>query len=580
MKDGNNIEKTKKKMLRYQRNLYTTFLVSLLIPILIAVTAFLIYTNRSMEKRERQDMRNILDSVSRNIELQFTELSDVQRIFYSENKVFQEAECLNNFNLYQYHDSLTRSQMEKEYTRTITKLIHTSSQSVRSVVFFPVNEKNNVGYYIGKNCPSLKKIFYPDYNQTEWFTEALAKKNNILYYGPHSPSYLPDRGKKEVYSCVSAIRNMDTKRVIGVLKIDADIEHLQESLDILEDQNIQGFYLTKGDGLVLKSSGLTGDDLLDDPGFQKESLEIPNTGLKLTYLYSKSTYYRGYIVILCFVLMIIAVGMLLSFGVYRSRMKEAVEDVRQITEVTEKIGQGDLKSRIRIQSKNELEEIAEVMNSMMDNLQNYIDKEYLLVIQNQKAEYRALQSQINPHFLYNTLNGFVALNRMGEKKALEKSIISLSHLFQYTCKAQDIMDVQSEFAFLEEYLELEKLKYEQRLEYIIWMDEECRNKPLPKLLLQPIVENSIVHGMGMSDEPIMIKIFAANKEVKGIGRLTVITIRDNGCGYDSKKAMDRNSHVGIKNVQERAELFCKDVIYQTVSERGKGTKTTFIFPDA
>ena len=242
---------------------------------------------------------------------------------------------------------------------------------------------------------------------------------------------------------------------------------------------------------------------------------------------------------------------------------------------------GELNAHIQLETDSEFWKIAEVINQMIDNLKEYIDKEYLLVIQQQKAEYKALQSQINPHFLYNTLNGFVALNRMGEKEALEKGIVELSRLFRYAYSSREIVPVREEMEFLEDYLKLEKLKYDGRLDYIIWLDKGCAEKEIPKLLLQPIVENSIRHGMGNTNDPILIRILAESAEVKGIGRVLILTVRDNGVGFDSRsmEAKKDGEHVGVDNVRARVELYCKEAVFQCVSRPGKGTKTTIVFPD-
>lgn len=167
---------------------------------------------------------------------------------------------------------------------------------------------------------------------------------------------------------------------------------------------------------------------------------------------------------------------------------------------------------------------------------------------------------------------------MGEKKILERSIIGLSRLFRYACSKSETASVRDELNFLEEYLKLEKLKYDERLEYLIWIDEECKSKTIPKLLLQPIVENSIRHGMGDTDQPIMIRISAVYAGATGIEPVMILTVRDNGVGFDTSGIKTPEEHVGVDNVRMRAELYCRDVIYQCVSEIGNGTRTTFVFP--
>lgn len=572
------VNSRKKKILRYQKNLYSAFIISIMIPILIIIAIFFGYYNYNAIKRERENMNSVLESTARNIETRFSELVNIGNTYYTQQDVFKEAEALNNPRLYQYYDELERSTIEKEYCETFTRLIYTSMQPVRSVVFFPVDTTNRYAYYLGRDRSVLTEIVYLTYHEEKWYQDALNSPEKQMFYGPHIPPYMRNKDHGKVYSCVMAIRNMDNQKVIGVVKIDADVKQLQEEIDISETNKDSGFVLEKGEEIFFQSYSLPHDTLKDTGEYEKESIEIKNTGIKLTYFYSKNGFYKGCVLIGIFSLFLIAGSVALSFAVYRKKGNKVVEDIRQITEVAQRIEKGDLQKTIEVSSNNELQEIAQIMNKMMKNLEKYIEQEYLLVIQNQKAEYRALQAQINPHFLYNTLNGFVALNRMGEKKVLEKSIIRLSHLFRYTCKESETTDVKAELEFLKEYLELEKLKYEERLEYMVWIDKKCEKTPIPKLLLQPIVENSILHGMEGMEEPLLIEICAFHRKIEGIGEVMILRVKDNGCGYEFDENEDRQKHIGLENTRMRTSLFCKNAIYQCSSAKGKGTKTTFVFP--
>lgn len=572
------VKEQEKKMLKYQKNLYKTFTISLFVPVTIIIIVFMVYTMYFLDTREEQRMSDMVESVSRNIYMKLEEVESITNVYYSETDVFNEAESMNNIKLYQYYDSLERSKMETEYSKIITNRIYMSSQPIKSVVFFPMNEMSWTGFYIGKDQSTITEFAYSGYHKADWFVEAIENPNTVLFYGGHSPDYF-EEDEKEVYSCVRAIKNLDNNRIIGVVKVDVDMESLQESLEVMDESREHGFILSKKGEVVVQSAWLQEAPYMKRIGWEEKQVLIEDTELKLTYLESKSQAYKVFFLIFILMILIIMGSEWLAFLVYRRQTQEMIDDVRTITEVVGKAGNGNLGERIQVSSQNEMKEIGVAINKMMDNLQEYIEKEYLLVIQNQKAEYRALQSQINPHFLYNTLNGFVALNRMGETKTLEKSIISLAQLFRYTCKEQDVVNVESELEFLKRYLELEKLKYENRLDYSISMDEESGKQLIPKLLLQPVVENSIVHGMGMSADLITIVVDAICQEVKGIGKVCIIQVSDNGCGFDNDSIGNEGErHIGVNNVQSRAELFCKNAIYYVKTGLGKGTITTFVFP--
>lgn len=563
--------------------LYSMFLTSIGISLIIATICFLLYANYLTNGREKRNTQNILNSVSQNLELQFSDVTVMKKAFYNKT-IFRMAESLNNPKLYENYDELFRIDMKELYEITMTKLLHTSSQIVRSVVMFPADGESQA-YYLGLDTAELKVVDYPHYKQEEWYQKGYRAQKGTYYLAPHIPEYMPNKKLGEVYSCVSALTNMDSGKVIGVIKFDVDKKNLQEALNVIKTSKKNGLVLLEDDHVFAQSDSLgqieeIGDRfILTDSGrYLFAEQEVPGTDLVVAYLYPPSQIYMNFVFIIVMCIGIPSIGFVLAFAYYRYHAKQMVSDVQKITEVIRKVEQGELDTYIKIENSSELGEIAVAINRMIDNLKEYIEKEYLLVIQQKKAEYRALQSQIHPHFLYNTLNGFVALNRMGDKRTLEKSIIGLSKLFRYTCSRLETVPVHREFEFLEEYLKLEKLKYEERLEYLILLDPECANFEIPRLILQPVAENCIKHGMGDSEEPILIQIAALSAQVRGIGRIMMLTVQDDGVGFDSTRTDKSAQGIGEENVRIRAQLYCKDAVYQCISLPGKGTKTTFIFP--
>ena len=577
----------RKKENTFQRKLYSMFIISVIVPLGIAIFIILFYVSYSNQEREYKDMDNVLESISRNVENQFAELKNIGNTFYMQNRIFQVADRLNNPELYAYNDPLTLKQAENDYCITMGKHLYLGRQDIRGVMIFPVNSEKQVGYYLGKEASDLVTVDYKGYQEEDWFVRAVEHPEHSFFLPPHERNYMEGNNPKQVYSLIQAVRNMDNNKVIAVIKVDSRIQEIQDSINVVKEEQERGIVLSCKGEIAARSELMNGEINLDT-GEGKAEVDgrtyyarmqtVENTDWELYYLYSLQYSIKGYLLAVVVFLGVIVAGIALAFFIYRGQSKEMIVHIGEITKTLRQVENGNLDTQILIQSNTEVGEIADGVNHMIRNLKRYIEQEYLMVIQNQKAEYRALQSQINPHFLYNTLNGFVALNRMGEKKKLEESIISLSHLFQYTCRRQDTVFLSEEFHFLEEYLALEKLKLDERLEYILWMDKACENFSMPKLLLHPIVENSILHGMGDTDRPVMITVSAVESEVKGIGKVIIISVRDNGVGFDSKAEINTREHVGVANVKKRAELYCRDVVYQFSSVPGKGTKTTFVFP--
>lgn len=576
--------KRRKKTFRIK--LYSIFIISMVVPSILIGVLFTVFYSKEIMTQEEKNIDYVLKSINNSMEVQFTELKNIGDTYYMHKEVFQEIEALNNPRLYENYEDLRKKSFENNYSISIAKILYMSKQEIYDVVFFPINSERQKAYYVDKNRSGLLEIDAVDYEKEDWFIEAIERNGTPVFYGNHVPSYRSGKKNEEVYSCVRAMRNMDNKKIIGVVKIDADIKNLKKAVDVLGTEQKDNILILEGKKVLASAKETENlNASYSKKGFQRinnrvyyvQSVKIPETDWKLTYLFSIQSIYRNYLLIVMFTVGVVIAAVLIAFLIYKRYSRETVDDMEHITNVFHEIQNGNLEVCAKVKSGNELHDIASAVNQMIHNLKEYIEKEYIWVIRQQKAEYQALQAQINPHFLYNTLNGFIALNRMGETKKLEKSIINLTYLFRYICNKDDETTIEKECSFLKEYMELEKLKYEERLDYMIFVDEECMDKKIPKLLLQPIVENSIVHGMGDTDIPIMITVMAKEVDTKGIGKVTVITVRDNGVGFEQSAQKDEKEHVGIENVRIRAELYTKEVIYQCVSSPGKGTKTTFVF---
>lgn len=193
-----------------------------------------------------------------------------------------------------------------------------------------------------------------------------------------------------------------------------------------------------------------------------------------------------------------------------------------------------------------------------------------------KTGRKNLNVQINPHFFYNTLNGMLALNHMGEKKKLQKTIMNLADVCRYASVGEeDTASIEEDCMILEQYLELEKLKYDDRIEYEISVEDACKDRKIPKMLLLPILENSMVHGMGEREQVLALAVRVSAADVEGKTG-TRISIRDNGIGFDTE-VLESMEDGGIEYVKNRARLFDGEMTFQCTSKPQEGTETVIFF---
>ena len=143
---------------------------------------------------------------------------------------------------------------------------------------------------------------------------------------------------------------------------------------------------------------------------------------------------------------------------------------------------------------------------MYSLLQEKIKNEYELILNQQKSQFEALQSQIRPHFIINTIYGFITLNQIGEKKLLNDYLYSFTHLLRYVLLREDMTTLGNELQFLENYCSLQHLRFGHRMNYNIQCPSEFHSFEIPKLLLQPLVENAVVHGIEPCVNPCTLSI--------------------------------------------------------------------------
>ncbi len=190
------------------------------------------------------------------------------------------------------------------------------------------------------------------------------------------------------------------------------------------------------------------------------------------------------------------------------------------------------------------------------------------------AEYRALQAQIQPHFMYNVLNGFVALNRMGARPALELSLHAFKDMLRYTIDHGRWSSVREEFAFLERYCHLQKLRFEEKFSYLFELEPDAAELNIPKLIIQPLLENAFVHGIEPSMHPCRARV--SGKIDSGV---LFLEVEDDGIGCDPTAIRDPG-RIGIVNVRERLALLYSSSDLELSSSPGSGFRARIAIPVA
>ena len=174
-----------------------------------------------------------------------------------------------------------------------------------------------------------------------------------------------------------------------------------------------------------------------------------------------------------------------------------IQPISQLNQATEKIAQGDFNARAQADSDDEVAELAVSFNKMAGSMQSLIDKVKEDERKMRKADLRLLQEQIQPHFLYNTLDTIVWLIESNEPDEAVTMVVTLSDFFrEILSKGKEFISIKEEEKHISSYLQIQEMRYRDILEYDIQLDQVIYKYQILKLTLQPVVENSIFHGVG------------------------------------------------------------------------------------
>lgn len=260
--------------------------------------------------------------------------------------------------------------------------------------------------------------------------------------------------------------------------------------------------------------------------------------------------------------------------------------IRKLSEVTDQVSKGDLSVRSDVKTGAEVSALSDSLNSMIDKINELLEQVTQEQVRLRKAEFELLQSQINPHFLYNTLDTIIWLAEAGQQKQVVSMVGSLSEFFRTSLnQGKDIVSIKEEVQHVRSYLEIQQVRYQDILNYEINIPNELDRYLIPKITIQPLVENALYHGI---------------KNKRGLGHITingrkendyfVLEIKDNGIGMSEERLMQVRDGIqcktpmekdiyGLYNVNERIRLnFGEEYGIRIKSTYMEGTIVNIILP--
>ena len=311
-----------------------------------------------------------------------------------------------------------------------------------------------------------------------------------------------------------------------------------------------------------------------------------------TYLYYESVHLNDLqtsmienMIVFMGITMILSLVLLYFLLAYSQKLSSRVVDpIDQICERLEAIGKGSLLVCEPIQADvEEVQILSDGIENMVGRLKRQIEKNTEQEKQRRKTELALLQAQISPHFLYNTLDTIIWLIESGEIDSAVTIVCSLSNFFRFSLsRGQNIITLAEEEQHIRSYLEIQQMRYRDLMEYEIHIAEELKGYLLPKLTLQPLVENALYHGIKAKRRKGLILVKGRQE-----GDRIILEVTDDGNGMTEERlqavraslSAEKGEGFGLRTVHERIQiLFGSEYGLQVESAPDKGTRIIVTIP--
>lgn len=377
------------------------------------------------------------------------------------------------------------------------------------------------------------------------------------------------------------IREEAVKRQTSILILDQDGEIIVQEgeLDWLSDKN--------GDDLIKEIKKHTpgefeGELIKGRAGINIRTVDIVDWSI--VYLYDMNILYRQAGQIRNVALVIFAVSVVIVFLIASFISGTVVRPIRALAKSMDEVVDNNMEVTFVPKYNDEIAYLGRRFSVMMQKIAELMVEVKRIEEQKRVEELKALQAQINPHFLYNTLDMVYWLSKMEGNDNVANLVADLADFFRLSLnKGEDITSIEKEVEHVKKYLEIQRVRMDAKFDYEVFLEDSIREERVPKLILQPLAENALIHGFENISYQGMIRIEALRE-----GNSIVFYVTDNGRGM-SKQAMeqlnrssdssDKSYGYAIGNVKARIRLYAGDEYgMQFDTEITNGTRVRVCFP--
>lgn len=594
-----------------RREFFILLMLAAAIPLLFTGCFSYVYLSHSAKNEFKNNSDIILKHLSLNID-QFLGKTEAVSLM-----------ALNDANVQQVlEDSITGRRGDGiANVRTIEQFIRNMNVLLDNVSGIYIFSSNKVFYYYQYDALGMDYGYL--FNTQDWYKKTIEKDGAKVLFGTHKP-FQRKNSNEHVISISRAIKKIYTDDIIGVILIDIKLDKIEDICSKTNKSNQNVIIMDENGGIIFSSEGFKPADILNSDKSESEDtldtdksksagiLNMDESTLSLilnnqkgnsvaniagnkSYLNFTTSDYSGWKVIqyvpygeilkasrltgsfiLIFAGFSLLIAVMLSYTITKSLSKPIIG----LSNALERVGAGDFSCDIESSRDDEIGKLQKGFNSMVQDLKKLIQRVSQAKVKKKEAELNALQSQMNPHFLYNTLQSIQMKAVVNDQRDIADMVGTLGALLKInTGKGSDIVTLQQELNHVNLYLKIQKIRYGDKLEYTQTIPAEYLSYYTVRFILQPLVENALCHGIEELSQKAEVRLTAGVEN-----DMLVIRVIDTGIGMSSEKLNEIKSilksdiyspnleNVGIKNVNDRIKLYFGEQYGLDIeSEKNRGT---------
>lgn len=596
------------KKMSFKSKLIFSFIFVSIIPILLVQSISYFNTTSAMKENVNELITYNLVQTEKNLNTTLNSYMDILYQIYTDDEIIELVKKIN---------AETDSAMEISLLRDKLSKLTNSKEGIRSIAILSAGGKT--AFYDTLTASSLDSSWMnKNFEKSEFYRDITSSKGSVLI----PTSYASQLGDKKYYLFHIANKMVDfndiRKDAIGVIVISIDEDIIYRACNEVDAKkeakksvrSVNFIVDKKGYIISFPDKDLIGANisLFDPAGTNGQEDEYTAAARKISYFDSSiitnslTSEKNGWIIVnavdqsFLFSKVYMTQRLTITFGILALLFSIIIifyvtrnfsGSIRKILHAMKTAQEGELSVRVELDDDgDEMSAIAARFNKMIYKINKLVEEVRAATFKQKEAEIRALEAQINPHFLYNTLD---AINWMAIEKdehEISNMLKSLAQILRYSVnKSNSIVKLREEIEWLKQYIYLQQTRFNYSFECFMEVDENVLDFNIHKLLFQPFIENVIIHGFEGINKGGVLDI-----GIKGRENSIMIVIRDNGKGIDpetvsklnspdDKEITAKGSGLGASNVFNRIKMYYGDSgSWQVESETGKGTTITLKIP--